>query len=667
MDVITTSLEALIQRATNPQNQKLDTAAIDAFCVILSKETDGVQIASKLIATHIQSTNEKESLQALILLDSCMKRCGRNFHAEVGKFRFLNEMIKLVSPKYLGSTTPSAVREKVLELLHTWTEDYPREVKINEAYQMLKKQGVVKNDSSSQMDNKNYLTRTQKTKSALFEDEETAKLLQELLQSKDPFELQLANRLIKSMVKDDEKRVQQTSQRNMELESAHNNIKLLSEMLDSYNSSQTNSEDVELIKELYQTCERFKPTLLRLADETQDSEEILGQVLNVNDELSHVFEKYSLKLNSSETLSKSSNANNVDDISSLLDFSYPTETASSVDDNLLKDHRQNTDSKSTDPPQSDMEILNDIFSSIGNTVEPPVTFDSNLLLPNVEVMQPIQPITSKSSVQTSTLPIKVNTKAKALEDLNEIGKSLLQQSLSSGPTKNSLYNSTIKETKSLNEVSSLLPEHPIAPINSNTTYNFTEEFMSENLEQTGRGNEENRRAINDFMTMLKIEEDNEENIHNKTIINNETPNCIDTEIKPLSDIHVTLEDIKPSSRSPITVINDKNSISLILNFADGSPRPDISVIVVTTMSKNSKALTNYLFQAVIPKTCKCRLQQPSGTELPAQNLFLPPAAITQIMLIANPNNVPVSLKFMLSYTMDGETFTEMGEVENLFN
>lgn len=73
-----------------------------------------------------------------------MKRCGRNFHAEVGKFRFLNEMIKLVSPKYLGSTTPSAVREKVLELLHTWTENYPREVKINEAYQMLKKQGVVK-------------------------------------------------------------------------------------------------------------------------------------------------------------------------------------------------------------------------------------------------------------------------------------------------------------------------------------------------------------------------------------------------------------------------------------------------------------------------------------------------------------------------------------------
>lgn len=28
-----------------------------------------------------------------------MKNCGRRFHNEVGKFRFLNELIKVVSPK----------------------------------------------------------------------------------------------------------------------------------------------------------------------------------------------------------------------------------------------------------------------------------------------------------------------------------------------------------------------------------------------------------------------------------------------------------------------------------------------------------------------------------------------------------------------------------------
>lgn len=28
-----------------------------------------------------------------------MKNCGRRFHNEVGKFRFLNELVKVISPK----------------------------------------------------------------------------------------------------------------------------------------------------------------------------------------------------------------------------------------------------------------------------------------------------------------------------------------------------------------------------------------------------------------------------------------------------------------------------------------------------------------------------------------------------------------------------------------
>lgn len=30
-----------------------------------------------------------------------MKNCGKRFHSEVGKFRFLNELIKVVSPKVM--------------------------------------------------------------------------------------------------------------------------------------------------------------------------------------------------------------------------------------------------------------------------------------------------------------------------------------------------------------------------------------------------------------------------------------------------------------------------------------------------------------------------------------------------------------------------------------
>lgn len=45
------------------------------------------------------------------------------------------------SLQYLGSRTSEKVKNKILELLYSWTVGLPEEVKIAEAYQMLKKQG----------------------------------------------------------------------------------------------------------------------------------------------------------------------------------------------------------------------------------------------------------------------------------------------------------------------------------------------------------------------------------------------------------------------------------------------------------------------------------------------------------------------------------------------
>ena len=67
---------------------------------------DAPALACKLLAHKIQSPQEREALQALAVLEACVKSCGPSFHTEVGKFKFLNEMIKLVSPKYLVSIIP---------------------------------------------------------------------------------------------------------------------------------------------------------------------------------------------------------------------------------------------------------------------------------------------------------------------------------------------------------------------------------------------------------------------------------------------------------------------------------------------------------------------------------------------------------------------------------
>lgn len=675
MDVVTTSLEALIQRVTNPQNpQKPDIAAIEAFCVTILKETEGVHIASKLLATHIvESTSEWEALQALSLLDTCMRRCGSQFHAEVGKFRFLNELIKLVSPKYLGNSTPVAVREKVLELLYTWTIDYPREIKIKEAFEMLKKQGVVKEELLQSTNAIIDGTKAGKSKSQIFEDEEKSKLLQKLLQSKNPDDYQAANKLIKTMVKEDEKRVEQNSRRIMELESVHSNARLLADMLNSYTPGQTNTEDLELMKELHDACGRLKPIILRLANEIQDNEDMLKEVLAANDELDQVFDKYATTLVLNRPTTENSNANNTNN-SSLLDLSAPNEIISSNNNSTTNETDSNL------PAQTDMDILGDIFNSLGtNSSAVPETPP---LLPSLPI-QPINIAATNKAVESVTVKSKGDSKTKALDDLNELGESLLKESLSSVTIKASFNNSS-KETcrlpmNSLKKLSTFTNSMPTnncnvvkeaAKVQNSTLENesksksdseFKGDITSNDVPMLLNGDENFDNSESHFLNNQRTnKEEKEDNDIPLLSVNNEV------EIKPLGDISVSLENIKPGSIPPLTVIDEKNGITVVLHFAKDSPRPaDVSVIVVTTMSKNSKPLSNYLFQAVVPKKCKCRLQPPSGTELPAHNPFLPPSAITQIALIANPLKETLSLKFMLSYTMDGETITEMGEVDRL--
>ena len=40
-----------------------------------------------------------EALHSLEVLDACVRNCGLRFHNEMAKFRFLNELIRILSPK----------------------------------------------------------------------------------------------------------------------------------------------------------------------------------------------------------------------------------------------------------------------------------------------------------------------------------------------------------------------------------------------------------------------------------------------------------------------------------------------------------------------------------------------------------------------------------------
>ncbi|MGH0182230.1 UNVERIFIED_CONTAM: hypothetical protein FKN15_008785 [Acipenser sinensis] len=638
------SLESHINRATNPLNRELEWESIQTFCEKLNKDLEGPQLATRLLAHKIQSPQEWEALQALTVLETCMKNCGKRFHSEVGKFRFLNELIKVVSPKYLGTRAPEKVKLKIVEVMYSWTIGLPDETKIADAYQMLKKQGIVKMDPVLP-DDKPLPLPPPRPKNTIFEDEEKSKMLARLLNSTHPEDLKAANKLIKEMVQEDQKRMEKVSKRVNTIEEVKSSVNLLTELLSSYTTETTSQSTEETIQELYQRCEKLRPTLFRLASDTEDNDEALAEILQANDSLTQVINAYKQVVRGEEVNGESVGAARIAGSSSaLLDLtgldtslttpSYPAFPSLSaghwapppdaghslLDDELMSLGLNDPNPSSKAASQSLESTGWNSFQS-SDTVEPAIPADpAAVLKPTAPSQAP--PPAGPSSTQA---PPPGST---GLDDLDLLGKTLLQQSL---PPENmqvkwdkhlNQHKPSLRDLQHRTQTVDALPSTPSpSPASSQQTGALPNSQPSGGAPQPAR------------------------------------------EIS-LANVTVPLESIKPSSIPPVTVF-DRHSFRVLFHFALDPPpaRPDVLVVVISMISTAPVPVQNIVFQSAVPKVMKVKLQPPSGTELPAFNPVVPPAAITQVLLLANPHKEKVRLRFKLTFTMEEETFSEMGVVE----
>uniref|UniRef100_A0A8C1ZCZ8 Golgi-associated, gamma adaptin ear containing, ARF binding protein 1 n=1 Tax=Cyprinus carpio TaxID=7962 RepID=A0A8C1ZCZ8_CYPCA len=557
INVLKNFLLIYINKATNPLNRETDWESIQLFCDQLSNEPEGPQLATRLLAHKIQSPQEWEAMQALMVLETCVKNCGKRFHNEVGKFRFLNELIKVVSPKYLGSRAPEPVKKKVLEMMYSWTVSLPEETKISDAYQMLKKQGIIKQDPDLPDDKPCPLM--PRPKNAIFEDEEKSKMLSRLLNSSHPEDLRAANKLIKEMVQEDQKRMEKVSKRVNAIQEVKESVGLLTQLLGDYNKESGSHINEELIKDLYQRCEKMRPTLFRLASDTEDNDEALAEILQANDSLTQVINLYRL---------------------------------------LVKGEEVNEDTSST------ARLPGTSSESVDAAVMP---------APAV-----LLPVTSATKTLV-TVPV---TSTNSLDELDLLGKTLLQQSL----PPESLQSQSKPTLRDLQIKSGT---------NTATTPSPVLAFSSE----PG--------------TLL-----------NSQLPAGITPASATQDDISLVNVTVPLESIKPSSLLPVTIF-DKHSLRVLFHFARDSPpaRPDVLVVIISMLSSAPVPITNVRFQAAVPKTMRVKLQPPMGSDLPAFNPLLPPAAITQVLLLANPHKEKVRLRYKLTFDLGQESHDESGDVE----
>ncbi|KFO95946.1 ADP-ribosylation factor-binding protein GGA1, partial [Calypte anna] len=617
-------------KATSPLNKDLDWEGINAFCEQLNKELEGPPLATRLLAHKIQSPQEWEAIQALTVLESCMKSCGKRFHDEVGKFRFLNELIKVVSPKYLGSRTSEKVKSKILELMYSWTLGLPHEVKISEAYQMLKKQGIVKCDPKLPEDAPFPAPPPPRPKNIIFDDEEKSKILARLLKSSHPEDLRAANKLIKEMVQEDQKRMEKISKRVNAIEEVNNNVKLLTEMVTNYSKGETMESNEDLMKELYQRCERMRPMLFRLASDTEDNDEALAEILQANDNLTQVINLYKQLVQGEEINGETVAGPLRGSTSALLDLSGLDLPATGPSYPALP-----TLSGGSAVPMPDqagsVSLLDDELMSLGlndPAPHPAQAGDSsgwNSFQSSDSNELSIAPMTATPTVKAdagSSSPKPPHTSG--LDDLDLLGKTLLQQSLP-------------PESQQVRWEKQQPPPR------------LTLRDLQNRSSSTG-ATAHNPSAL----PMLQ---------RNAAVPPQPPATMLPQEIS-LANITVPLESIKPSSILPVTVY-DQHGFRVLFHFAkDALPeRPDVLVVVISMLSTAPQPIRNIVFQSAVPKVMKVKLQPPSGTELPAFNPIIHPSAITQVLLLANPQKEKVRLRYKLTFTMGEQTYNEMGDVD----
>uniref|UniRef100_A0A673LMN3 ADP-ribosylation factor-binding protein GGA3-like n=1 Tax=Sinocyclocheilus rhinocerous TaxID=307959 RepID=A0A673LMN3_9TELE len=481
------SLESWLNKATHPTNRQEDWEYIIGFCDQINKELEGPQIAVRLLVHKIHS-QEWEALQALTVLEACMKNCGQRFHNEIARYRFLNELIKVVSPKYMGDSVSEKVKNKIIEMLYSWTVAFPNEAKIADAYQTLKRQGLVMSDPELTVDKTLIPSPPARPKNPVFDNEDMGKLLAELLRSKNPEDLQEANRLIKNMVKEDEARVQKMAKRNNTLEEVNNNVKLLSEMLSHYDRDRSSDE-------LYERCDKLRRTAFKLATEAEDNDSSLG--------------------------------------------------------------------KWHDAPVSGLSgIAGGTFGLSGGMMGSAAA-----------------PLQSTNPFVSAAVPgSPAVARAQAVTGASAPGSPFFQPFSS--------------------------PSHSLQS-------------------SPARSSEPS-----------------------------------------LSNLNVPLESIRPSKVLPVTVY-DKDGVRVLMHFAMDCPpgRPDVLVMVVSLLNTAPLPVRSIVLQAAVPKSMRVKLQPPSGTEIAPFNPILPPASITQVMLLANPLKERVRLRYKLMYLLGEHQYSEVGELD----
>ncbi|XP_020717180.1 ADP-ribosylation factor-binding protein GGA1 isoform X2 [Ceratitis capitata] len=660
-------MEEMLDRATNPIRESVDELSSQMFCMVVRSNPQLVDRSQEMIMLKVRSNNVTESTRAITLLEECMNKCGTEFQDEASKFRFLNQLIRLVSKKYQGAQTPAPIKKRIMECLLLWTTEHPQKVKIREVYEMLCKEGGVEHVVAPSVESKR--------ESVLGIDEE---MLAKLINSKDPENYKRANLLIQNRVKQEARRRDLIIQHKNILQEVSNTVCLLDEMLNIYetegNKNDEESESMNVIRELYQACKKHKPIMERLPELMENIDEsLIVEAVENNEALQNVIKRYKClvgtptKKTTREIGFDQSNINksqrneeenvgstNIDLLSDLLGsetrigvVSPATDTTSSsiVDADILGATRNSVATREISSSTNPLDDLHEIFAEATKNINMSENvkraneiFSNSILEPISTLPTPLSGTKADGSITPKEADMVADKYTfRKMPTIDKLSEDLFQESLrdlervysfKKGPEKHTLNDLAEEKIK----------DNIISCTQSKTqpSDKISEKFCNQQMDDDNILKKVSDKEEDDLILPIK----NDENTEPKS----ETP-----QTTSLAEIEVDLDKVDPEEGE--RVLWDDDDIKVMLSFTKDRPRKEVSVIVISVHNKSKLPVHNFRFDASVHKPCKVRLLSPTAASMAPHKPFRPAIPINQVMLLLNPTGRPTDITCFLGYNL----------------
>ncbi|XP_043562758.1 AP-1 complex subunit gamma-1 isoform X1 [Chiloscyllium plagiosum] len=104
----------------------------------------------------------------------------------------------------------------------------------------------------------------------------------------------------------------------------------------------------------------------------------------------------------------------------------------------------------------------------------------------------------------------------------------------------------------------------------------------------------------------------------------------------------------------------KGGLKIEFNFERSNTNPNVTVVTISATNSTEGDMTDFVFQAAVPKTFQLQLLSPSNNIIPARNA----GAVTQVIKVLNPQKQQLRMRIKVTYNLNGSPVQDLAEVNN---